>query len=135
MAINIPGVTFTSVKKVPKFAPAKNDGPAYEDEQQPISARKPSSSRLPIDVDDIPVGPGAQQQDYGYNNYDEEDPTDRPIRPKAKADYNDLDPNIGEVDNGHVMPQEVFPPGQHPLEGLPNILELPTPEPLNAKAK
>ena len=26
---------------------------------------------------------------------------------------------------------ERFPPGQHPLEGLPNMLDLPPPEPLN----
>ena len=28
-----------------------------------------------------------------------------------------------------------FPPGQHPLEGLPNMLDLPSPEPLNASAE
>jgi hypothetical protein len=73
---------------------------------------------------------------------------ERPIRPKQTTDYNDRDPEIepmgtnlsfrsllspfpGRVEN----PSPSFPAGQHPLDGVPNLGELPTPEDLKGLPK
>jgi hypothetical protein len=61
---------------------------------------------------------------------------DRPIRPKAQQNYLDVDPenpssNGAGLDADNAA--EIFPPGQHPLEGIPNFPELPAPEPLASK--
>lgn len=78
-----------------------------------------------------------------YPAYEEEDidVMNRPIVPK-KLDYAaaaaaatagedaDADPLASTG-----MPLETFPPGQHPLEGVPNFANLATPEPLTIKSR
>lgn len=68
--------------------------------------------------------------DYDYN-----DNGDRPIRPKERSTYDDRDPDIGEMDEPPRFREEKFAPGQHPLEGVPNLSELPTPEDLMGKSR
>lgn len=66
------------------------------------------------------------------DNYDNE--VDRPIRPKNNEYYNDQDPdqeNYEEKILNTDQPKEDFPQGEHPLEGIPQYSDLPTPEPLS----
>lgn len=72
---------------------------------------------------------------------------DRPIRPKATTDYNDRDPEIEPmgiftnsfnllISIGKEMDSKSsFQNGEHPLEGVPNLGELPTPEDLKGLSK
>jgi hypothetical protein len=63
---------------------------------------------------------------------------DRPIRPKGQLTYNDNDPEMpSEYPAGAAgaVAEAHFPPGQHPLEGVPNVGELPAPEALLGKYK
>lgn len=64
----------------------------------------------------------------------------RPIRPKKRDLYDDVDPEmVGEEAAQQQMDQQgndaLFPPGQHPFEGLSNMNDLPPPEQFNAKAR
>jgi hypothetical protein len=115
----------------------------YDDE---IVVKKTSSNRDPapvVNVDDIPVGnQGKKLANFSSSSYDEHDGADlsedRPIRPKAQTDYNDRDPIVDQGDDssmGTGMPSESFPVGEHPLEGVPGCLDLPTPELLSIKSK
>lgn len=145
---------------VPRFAPAKDDD-GYDDE---IIVKK-GGGGAPINVDDIPVGGGgkkvAKVETFHHPSFDEDvndggndgydmvddvyshnsaplDGDDRPIRPKPVTDYNDRDPVIEENNEGPLgtgMPKESFPVGEHPLEGIPGFLDLPTPEPLSIKSR
>ena len=68
-----------------------------------------------------------------YEDYQEDDA--RPIKPKATISYNDHDPEEA-YDNDESDPRrEAFPPGQHPLEDVPNFSELPSPEELSSKLR
>jgi hypothetical protein len=61
------------------------------------------------------------------------DVMERPIRPKVIPSefYDDsLPPGADGGGGGTGMPVERFAPGEHPLEGVPNFLDLPTPEQL-----
>lgn len=82
--------------------------------------------------------------DYNYNNnnsnIDYGDGSERPIRPKERSTYDDRDPDIGELETDEQMlssryKEEKFAPGSHPLEGVPNLSELPTPEDLIGKSR
>ena len=90
-------------------------------------------------------GPGIFHED---DEYDESDPdmkrggggginaSTRQIRPKATELYNDRDPFLGEegdADDDNVPAS--FPPGQHPLENVPNFVELSAPEALRGKSR
>ncbi len=142
--------------KVPKFAPSKDDG--YEEE---ISVRRNNGNFM--NVDDLPVGGHAETKKkpvkieaFHHPSFDENagsahglpvdyadeedshlDVMERPIKPKAHADYNDRDPMIEEPEpaGGTGMPTESFPVGEHPLEGIQGFLDLPTPEALSIKSK
>ena len=90
------------------------------------------------------AGPGLNSQepspyryDDGGGGYDDVNPgaDRRPIRPKANASYTDRDPDIGEPDEAMQEAGDEFEPGFHPLEGVPNLSTLPTPEELSGKAK
>lgn len=103
-----------------------------------------------MNVDDQPVGGHSGKKivkveplyhddvhDHHYSNSEDVDnglPNERPIRPKANADYNDRDPLIEDADTV-VAPVESFPPGQHPLEGIKDFNELPSPESLNTLSR
>jgi hypothetical protein len=96
--------------------------------------------------DDVAVG------GQNNNNYEEEedynadntyaspqrggpvDDSDRAIRPKQKLVYDDADPTLGEVDD-NPKEQFQFPRGEHPLEGVDNLEELPNPEELTSKSR
>lgn len=63
---------------------------------------------------------------------------DRPIRPKGQPTYTDTDPEMpSEYPSGAggAAAETRFPPGQHPLEEVPNMAELPAPEALLGKYK
>ena len=73
-------------------------------------------------------------QDYEDANYgyDDEGPVradTRPIRPKATDKYDDRDPEVDPDGYGDKGEDGVtFPPGQHPLQGVSNLADLPPPE-------
>ena len=140
-------------KVVPKFAPSKDEDDYGDDDGH---ARKNSARGGMNNVDDIQVGPGASgkkvvkveayvppgheednYQDYGNASQEDDDSNlplmERPIRPKANVDYNDPDPALNE--QAPPVPTETFAPGQHPLEGIPGFVDLPTPEPLNTLSR
>lgn len=98
-----------------------------------------SSSKPPATVKHVesfdPNSPrGGQLVDINpYDNHGDED--GRPIRPKQNPTYNDRDPDL-ENDVAVAQPAAVFPPGQHPLQDVPNFAELPEPEAnMTTKAK
>jgi hypothetical protein len=80
---------------------------------------------------------GAGQYSYPEPE-DNTDPMNRPIRPKGPPVYDEKD-MYGEdgppAEAGTGMPTEVFPPGQHPLDGAPGFMDLPTPELLSSKSR
>lgn len=101
--------------------------------------------------DELPVGGGGGGGGGGISNghsrpapaYVEDESIDvmnRPIMPKeldyaaaaaaATAGDDDADPLAATG-----MPTEAFAPGQHPLEGVPNLANLPTPEQLTIKSR
>lgn len=96
----------------------------------------PAATHAPANVDDIVVGGQRSQEEYYRPSTPVEDEVliegDRPIRPKAAPKYDDPDPEMPEED---PVPQEDFPDGKHPLIGVPNYHDLPTPEELSIKAK
>ena len=106
----------------------------YEDEGDDLPAVRKSprggstSGRPPAAA---AVRPPPVEEDDGLSIMD------RPINPKnvqygAAGDDGD-DGNDSSAFTG--VAKEQFEPGQHPLEGVSNFLDLPTPEPLIGKAK
>ena len=89
------------------------------------------------------------------NDYDGDVSDERPIRgasvdggnyyegnvseqERREREMDDNDGSLAYRDPSREALSELdqhFPPGQHPLEGLPNMLDLPSPEPLNASAE
>lgn len=68
----------------------------------------------------------------------QDDGEDRPIRPKSLNNYDDVDPNGNNEEllyHSNANSNESFPRGQHPLEGVTNYLDLPSPEELSGKSK
>ncbi len=148
----------------PKFAPEKNDhhhreyrndvddmvvgggsGGGYK--EGPGSGRKVAkveAHHLPS-FDDNMGGAGMGSPAVGgKGHYDLDEDSDlplmdRPIRPKAsvyaepQADIDD-DPN-GYRGGGNAAAGEQFPPGQHPLEGVPKCTDHVVPESFTGKSK
>ena len=107
-----------------------------------------------LDVDDIVVGnhnkhsmnseSKSARSNYAAENEDEyedqggggdvDDDDSRPIKPKQQMAYNDFDPEVDNnaFENEH---QDSFADGEHPLDGAPGYVELPTPEELVSKAR
>lgn len=92
--------------------------------------------------EDHEVHSPSKNKPIDYYEEDEEQPggfDTRPIRPKKRNLYDDVDP---EVDGQEAYNQQQsqgngqeFPPGQHPFEGLDNRDDLPLPEEFSAKAR
>lgn len=85
--------------------------------------------KMPLNIDEIVVGPGANSQTGGgfpVSEYPE--PPDRAIRP-MKDSPDMMDDEAMGLNNVNPA-DESFAPGQHPLQGVPNISELPAPEQL-----
>eukprot|EP00981_Chlorochromonas_danica_P010681 scaffold3335_cov234-Ochromonas_danica.AAC.7 len=96
-----------------------------------IGARKPS--RMIEEEEAV----GEPEVRISYSDALDDD-ADRPIRPKAQMTYDDKDPSVddgGDGAGGTGMPLERFPPGEHPLEGIPGFMDLPTPEMLTAPTR
>lgn len=158
MDIKIPGLSGISgqapKRVVPKFAPSKDE----DDFDHPSSARGGGSghgSRVgsahkpipPINVDDMVVGGAGKAEDLEYAGYDHKYGDDhqdegvdelpimeRPIKLKAVVDYSIAGDEEAYLANTNAA-VEKFPPGQHPLEGVPNFIELPTPEAIVGKSR
>jgi len=123
-------------------------------------------SKGPQNIDDMPVGGGAgagmgmgmgmggggyyegggggggnkkSSMRGGGGEYDDDGMLpvgERPIKPKARTDYADRDPAIGETEiPDRFREEEHFATGEHPLEGINGLSELPAPEELAGKAK
>lgn len=142
--VNIPGVTDN---RIPVQRPAAVTAPFAE----PIR-RRDSTAKKVIDIDEIPVG-GSANETKEYSSptlkqskrspaipdpeiddvyVDDFDGEDRPIQPKSNAGYDDPYPdNVEET----TIKQSAFPRGQHPFEGIPNFLDLPTPEEFTGKSR
>ncbi len=127
--------------KVSKFAPSKEDD----------DIRKPRPREV-LNVDDQPVGNFSGKKivkmeplynegndDMKEISVDDDDVdnhdlhNDRPIRPKANSNYNDRDPFIEAEDV--IVQTETFPPGHHPLEGIKDCNDLPSPESLTTLSR
>ncbi len=88
------------------------------------------SPATPVNINEDPSPP-----QLFNDRYNEDD--NRPIKPKQNSIYDDVDPELEKEAkyNEAEEEEEVFPPGMHPLEGVPNLRELPSPEALNKKSK
>lgn len=135
-AINIPGVT-DKRDEIPRFAQEKSsrrdDDYGYEDMDDVQAKQGP-----PLNFDDMPAVAGARgglEIDSGRKDDYDDDGSDRPIKPKGRSTYDDIDPVIDETEQAIYQDEENFPPGQHPLEGVPNVRDLPNPEDLSGKSK
>mmetsp|Transcript_24759 Transcript_24759/g.41875 ORF Transcript_24759/g.41875 Transcript_24759/m.41875 type:complete len:844 (+) Transcript_24759:164-2695(+) len=129
-----------------------------------VSMRSPTSARNTarsfraepkevLNVDDMVVGGGGGNTGYDHE-YEEEHPQrsarndskfapqyeyededdDRPIKPKSNINYNDRDPEVdgeGDIEES----SNKFPAGDHPLEGCPNVNDLPEAEELSSKSR
>lgn len=76
-----------------------------------------------------------QQEDYSAQSH-----LDRAIKPKSSVYEEpmggiDDDPNAYRGGAQPVQAMELFPPGEHPLEGVPGLSTLPTPEALAKKSR
>ena len=92
------------------------------------------SGRKIANVEAIDYGDDDMGNQYDNNN-DLLPDGDRAIRPKQKLNYDDPDPVIGEVEGSNNIQEEKFARGHHPLEGVENLADLPSPEALTGKSK
>lgn len=149
----------SSASTVPRFAPAKGgdedemySNDPFDDDGPPMRSQAKAG---PLNIDDMVVGgsnyAGDKQSSGGGGGGGYRDPYsiaslpdevlpggDRPIRPKQRSYAEDKDPTIGETDQEDVpgrFRDEVFPQGEHPLEGVANLADLPQPEDLAGKVK
>mgnify|MGYP003384993732 CR=1 FL=1 len=114
------------------------------------SGRGDNHGRKVISEEDVDYGDSPSHRGGGggggYPQYDDDEDfgpgglDTRPIRPKKRDLYDDIDPEIAgeEAAQQQLQQQErdpQFPPGQHPFEGLNNMDDLPPPEQFNAKAR
>mmetsp|Transcript_15369 Transcript_15369/g.23138 ORF Transcript_15369/g.23138 Transcript_15369/m.23138 type:complete len:861 (-) Transcript_15369:165-2747(-) len=159
--IHIAGVTDRPIETVVSSPFRADDSPPKASPRSPrgnhpmASARSvrslQSDHKAPLDVDSMVVGGGGggypeyggarrdeTPRDYGHDQgfESEEERDTRPIRPKANVNYNDRDPEVDPigVDEEDGVGNN-FPPGQHPLEGVSNLSELPVPEELHGVNK
>ena len=143
-----------STSNVPRFAPAKggDEEDMYNDpfeEEGSFASGHRQAKTGPLNIDDMVVGgnyaAAAEKLHPSRDPYsiasapDEILPGgDRPIRPKQRSYAEDKDPTIGETDYdeepGRFL-EETFPEGQHPLENVANLADLPQPEELAGKAR
>jgi centrosomal protein CEP104 len=98
-----------------------------------MSARKKTSENAAVRHRDYEHGGIASKpEEYLPNG-------DRAIKPKNNAFYDDADVNNPNGNNEPIPDRfkkdEVFEPGSHPLEGVPNLSDLPSPDDLMGKAK
>jgi len=124
-----------------------------------LGSRLPARGAGPVSIDDMPASVAARNQASdasqafaqdkqrgGYDAYgiasapDEVLPGgDRPIRPKQRSYAEDRDPALGEnyddEEPSRFRDQESFPEGKHPLEGVDNLADLPSPEDLTGKSR
>ena len=74
--------------------------------------------------------------DYSYDDEGHVRADTRPIRPKATDKYDDRDPEVDPDGYGDKGEDGVtFPPGQHPLQGVSNLADLPPPEEIRGTNK
>ena len=155
--IHISGITDAAPS--PSYS---RSGGGDSNRRSPASARNTARSfraepKDVLNVDDMVVGGGGgggshDDHDQEYDDqpqrsarndskfapqyeYDDDDGDDRPIKPKSNINYNDRDPEVdgdGEVDEGN---KSRFPAGDHPLEGCPNVNDLPEAEELSSKSR
>jgi centrosomal protein CEP104 len=132
--IHIPGITDN--RSIPQYSKSHNT-PRREDQNnfspQPIRAARSNAPPV-MNVDDMPVGPGANTNINEDRSY-EDDVVSRPIKPKASISYAEDEEvtNLNYSSNDQDI--ETFPPGSHPLEGIQNLSELPNPEVITGKSK
>mgnify|MGYP006077091709 CR=1 FL=1 len=92
--------------------------------------RKKRSDNEPVGYNDR--GIASSPQEYLPNG-------DRPIKPKSDNSNNQdgqgYDGSTEENMPERFREEESFPEGQHPLDGVPNYADLPTPEELSGKSK
>lgn len=99
-----------------------------------------------VSVSNVEDEYGEYNDEKGYYDRYEEDYEDdgrggnlkdtRPIRPKATSNYDDRDPEVDP--DGYSAKDDSgqnFPAGEHPLEGLNNLADLPAPEELRGTNK
>ncbi len=154
----MPGASSMPTHQSPRDAPGKSDNynrnedsafkrasSNYNMSEESPNGRKVVSVEPMIDHESTPVGRGNNTVPMRNNPvFVEEEDVDvmnRPIVPKgldyaaaAAAATGGGDPDADPLASTG-MPTESFPPGQHPLEGVPNLPNLPTPEQLTIKSR
>lgn len=130
----------------------------------PINSARGKSGKvpaIPLNIDDLPVGPGVggmsgiggmgnefksksprRPKPEIFDDVGDLGDRDRPIRPtkgggSAGYTYEDdaVGPGMGGAMGGGGDDDEKFAPGEHPLEGIPNLGDLPNPEGWAGKSK
>ena len=148
LSTNIPGMFDNRQIPVGQRYSSKKPADDVDEDYHEEQARKNAS---PLNIDDMPVGPGTAMaqpgaaKPRGPSRFDEDEYAndselypnfnDRPIRPKERSTYDDRDPIIGETDEPDRFREDVYAPGQHPLEGVANLSDLPAPEELTGKSR
>ena len=140
--ISIPGIVDNRYKGH-GFTPRRDDptpvGPSPAQQHVPI--RRAPSSAPPVNVDEIPVGGGPGVYDESKYEDESEAMGERSI--KSKGVYPDVADNedafagasaAGGNSDLDQAEKEAFPPGQHPLEGINNFNDLPSPESITSKS-
>ena len=122
-----------NIDDIPVGAGAKQGSDGGNNNNDMSSSRKKTSNDTAVTYKDR--GIASEPTEYLPNG-------DRAIKPKQQHGYEDMDPNDPD-DNGNggggipdrFQEDEIFAEGAHPLEGVPNLNDLPTPEPLVGTAK
>jgi len=115
-----------------------------DDAPRKVEVAPPKFRGAPLNVDEIVVGGSSGGGMDGVREYPTDVPLDRPI--KSKAAYDDIDDGqrgigrdamsgLGNEDKYVNEPDEVFAPGEHPLDGVPGIADIPHPEQLVGRYK
>jgi centrosomal protein CEP104 len=105
------------------------------------SSARPNKPKAPLNVDDIVVGKGSSGQ-MNIPEYPPDTEFDRPIR--TQQNYGEMEESYAEQSQGGIVDKgdrfeaavdDTFPDGQHPLEGVPDMNEMPHPEQLAGRFK
>lgn len=128
-AVNIPGVTDGRLA-APRRESRTEASAAVSSFANSSTGEAKDYGSSPPSVRRMSAKPDVEDE---YEDYPEDDA--RPIKPKASTFYNDRDPEEGYDDVESDAKGEAFPPGQHPLENVPNFSELPLPEDLSSKSR
>lgn len=105
-----------------------DDIPVGKPQPAPSGPNDPPSKRKSNESDPVPYGQGgiaSAPEEYLPNG-------DRPIRPKAGGTH-EFDEEAAYLPDR--FKEEAYPEGEHPLEGVPNVTDLPVPEELVGKSK